>query len=86
MKSHDVSDIFKYLQILDLEGRALRGIILIGFFQLERSLKISRLNFARYRRGMVAEERNGTSFPQTSISRFIISARLLYSVSCSAGI
>ena len=34
---------------------------------------MSRLNLARYSLGMVAEERNGTSLPQTSISRLIIS-------------
>ena len=72
MIGHHIGHVLKNLQILNLQLLTIFRLFLIGFFQLGQILENIPLNFARYRRGIVAEERKGTFFPLISISRLII--------------
>ena len=66
---HDIRHVLEDFKVLDWNLRVVLAIptddgacfLAYAAFKLFRSLKMSRLNFARYRRGTVADERKRTS-------------------------
>lgn len=72
MLCHDVGDIFKHLEVGDLEIAALFALGVKDFSSADKSRKISRPNRTRYNLGIAALERNVTSLPDTVIVRSVI--------------